>query len=171
MKMKQKCSTCIYTIHTCQAHRTIVVFCVGILLCYIPYWAITTFGVARIRSGILPKNEYLRCSHIGDREKKCHPAIWKFYLWCSFRTLWEFRMNGIKYPQTLLFMTNKRKRSLLLRSLYHNDEIIYTHMRDMDWMQHTRNKIEYAQALFVCFLFNLHRTTQFSFRHFMAYLL
>lgn len=42
-----------------------------------------------------------------------------------------------KVIQTLLFMTNKRKISLLLRSFYHNDEIIYTHMGDMEWIQQT----------------------------------
>lgn len=71
----------------------------------------------------------------------CCLFVWKFYLWCSFQTRCKhFKCNGMEQSSTELkrmerkmciathmrvFMTSQR--SLLLRSFYHNDEIIYTH--------------------------------------------
>lgn len=133
--------------HTCQSYGTIVLRQASVSLHLLVNEYVKVFAKGtKSRRKREREREWVESRIDGKHtERNVAIAIWKFYLWCSFCTLWAFRMNEWnKAPQkrVCVYDNRKRERSLLLRSFYHNDEIIYTHTRISSLGTH--NTIQYS---------------------------
>lgn len=95
-------------------------FWVELLFCYMFYREISMLSCCADKKQI-PTFEIKECCVVrmsAKKKEKCHPAMWKFYLWCSFRTFWAFGMNGTKHPPNVcVYDKPEKERKIVIITL------------------------------------------------------